>query len=279
MLARQLVVCTAACAALVAPSAARAVPQANPAGLLRVGNASSPRNVFGVGLVSEGNQEQYNYVKSLAGDGGWILLVFAGVDSTTTGPQPSWTQAVAAVQQLNLNPVIRISPPWGSAHYRSESDDTEHRNYTTLAAAFRAVVAGLPRVEDRNIYVQVDNEPDLCYEWWCATAEPNPLPFATTAAEYASFFAAVADEIHGIGDPRFKVAPAGLAPGGCQQCGCCGQSDCGDADKPGITGLQFMQAMADAVPGVWDKADFLASHACVVARFVRWRAGGEWWID
>ncbi len=35
------------------------------------------------------------------------------------------------------------------------SDDPAHRNYTTLANAFRAVVASLPRVNGRNLYLQI----------------------------------------------------------------------------------------------------------------------------
>ena len=217
------------------------------------------RNVFGIGLVSEGNQEQWNYAKQLAGDGGWIMLTFAGVDNTTTAPQQSWVDAVNGVQALGLNPVIRLSPPWGSAFYRSESDDDAHHDYTTLASAFHAVVAGLPLVDGQNIWIQVDNEPDLCYEWACATDAGSPLDYTTTAAEYAFFFSAVADSLHSI-DSRIKVSAAPLAPGGTSQCGCCGQPNC-PGDKPGITGLQFMQAMTAAVSDVWSKVDFLASHA------------------
>ena len=225
----------------------------------KVKSHNQPRNIFGIGLVSEGNQEQWNYAASLAGEGGWVLLTFPGVDNTTTAPQQSWVDAVAGVQKLNLNPVVRLSPPWGASHYRAESDDADHHQYTTLAAAFHSVVAGLPLVDGQNLYVQVDNEPDLCYEWACASAESQPLQFQTIAAEYAFFYSAVADSLHTI-DPRIKVAPAPLAPGGAVQCGCCGQPNCG-ADKGGITGLQFMQAMTSAVSDVWDKADFLASHS------------------
>ena len=126
------VVCLLACVAAIPASA-----------LLRNRTEGRPqrkqeiagRNVFGIGLVSEGNQEQWNYAHDLAGDGGWVLLTFAGVDNTTTGPQQSWVEAVAGVQKLNLNPVLRLSPPWGAGHYRAESDDADHRVYTTLAAA------------------------------------------------------------------------------------------------------------------------------------------------
>ena len=91
----------------------------------------------------------------LAGDNGWILLIFAGIDRTTTAPQPDWVAALSAAYQRNLNVVVRLNPPWGSSYYRSESDDPQHMNYTTLANAFKSVVAGLPLVSGRNLYLQV----------------------------------------------------------------------------------------------------------------------------
>ena len=164
-----------------------------------------PRNVFGIGLVGEGNQDQWNYASQLAGDGGWILLTFAGVDNTTVAPQQSWVDAISGVQKLNLNPVVRLSPPWGQGHYRSESDDADHHDYTTLAAAFKSVVAGLPLVDSQPLYIQVGNEPDLCYEWACAVDAGSPLQYDTIAVEYAHFFSDVADALHSIGDERIKV--------------------------------------------------------------------------
>ena len=53
----------------------------------------------------------------LGGEGGWILLVFPGVDSTSTGPQASWVQAVNGAYARGLNVVVRLSPPWGSSQY------------------------------------------------------------------------------------------------------------------------------------------------------------------
>lgn len=62
---------------------------------------------------------------------------------------------MSCVVQRNLNVVIRLNPPWGSSFYRDESDDAQHLNYTTLAIAFKSVVASLPRVNGRNMYLQV----------------------------------------------------------------------------------------------------------------------------
>jgi hypothetical protein len=48
-----------------------------------------------------------------------------------------------------------------STNYRDSSDDAAHLQYSTLAAAYLAVVQQLPRVDGRSLYIQVDNEPDL----------------------------------------------------------------------------------------------------------------------
>lgn len=107
-------------------------------------------------------------------------------------------------------------------------------------------------------------QPNLCYEWWCARAAPSPLPSIVTAGEYARFFVATAAAIAKLSDKRARVGAAPLAPGGCVQCGCCGSANCGTADKPGATGLDFMAQMMEAVPTVFQSAHFLASHSYVL---------------
>lgn len=217
-------------------------------------------NVFGVGLVSPGSDTQYDLVHGLAGDNGWIMLLFPGITSTSTSADPTWIDAVNQAYSRNMNVVARLNPPWGSSNYRDESDDPAHRNYTTLANAFRAVVASLPRVNGRNLYLQIDNEPDLCYEWFCNPGEAQPLQYAEMAAEYASFYKYVVLAIRSLGDSRIKVAYGALAPGGARQCGCCGSQNC-PADQGGITGLTYMDAMVAAVPDIWSYVDFLATHS------------------
>ena len=125
------------------------------------------------------------------------------------------------------------------------------------------MVSQLPLKSDNstNLYLQIDNEPDLCNEWWCKQAQSAPISYTEMAKEYAFFYTYVADAIHSLpnGD-RYKISTAGISPGGDIQCGCCGSSNCA-GDKGGITGLQYMQAMISAVPDVFDKIDYLASHS------------------
>mmetsp|Transcript_28853 Transcript_28853/g.73992 ORF Transcript_28853/g.73992 Transcript_28853/m.73992 type:complete len:463 (+) Transcript_28853:96-1484(+) len=226
-------------------------------------------NKFGVGLVSEGNQAQWDLTKAMVGDGGWILLIFAGVDLSATGPAQSWVDAVNYVFQQGLNVVLRIGPGWGQSHFRDLADGAaqgDYTHYTHLAQAYVNVLKGIPTpastsaYSGRQLLIQIHNEPDLCYEWFCGTAASSPIGYEEMAKEYASFFRDTADAIHAMGDDSLKVSIGALAPGGALQCGCCGASAC-SGDSPGITGLQYMQAMQAAVPGVFDRLDFLTSHS------------------
>ncbi|ETO27765.1 hypothetical protein RFI_09369 [Reticulomyxa filosa] len=137
-------------------------------------NDGASWNIFGVGLVDEGNSYENNLVFDLGGNNGWILLIFAGINSETTSPQSSWIDSLNYIYTYTtLNPVIRLNPPWNQAYYRDESDDADHYNYTTLAAAFKAVVEKLPFKPSQNIYFQIDNEPDLCSEWYPKKKKKN----------------------------------------------------------------------------------------------------------
>eukprot|EP01084_Bolivina_argentea_P109202 195169_1 len=228
------------------------------------GGIGNEWNVFGIGLVTEGDTNQNKLVSDFAGDKGWILLIFAGIDSTTTSAQPSWISSLNNIWlTTNLNVIIRLNPPWGSSYYRDESDDTQHINYTTLSKAFTSVIKQLPLNPDgkTNLYLQIDNEPDLCYEWWCKTAQSQPISYTQMAKEYAYFYSYVSDAIHALPNGnRYKISTAGISPGGAIQCGCCGAANC-NGDKGGITGLQYMQAMINYIPNVFHKIDFLASHS------------------
>lgn len=228
--------------------------------LMPCGGNATRWNRFGLGLVSEGTAAEWSYVSNLAGAGGWILLIFAGIDLDTTAPQQSWIDAVNAVYAAGLNPVVRLGPPWGGAFYRDMSDDAAHMSYKNLSRAFAAVVAALPRPSGSRLWLQIDNEVDLCYEWACGTNEGGARPFAQTASEYAHMLIDVVAAVRALGDDFVLVGAAPLAPGGCVACGCCGAENC-PADAGGITGLQFMSAMMAAVPGVFNQVDFLATHS------------------
>jgi hypothetical protein len=77
----------------------------------------------GLRVQRYGIDTQLQLAHDLAGDGGWVLFTFAGIDNTTTAAPSDWVSAVRAAAALNLNVVARLSPPWGSSHFRDEADD------------------------------------------------------------------------------------------------------------------------------------------------------------
>ena len=214
-------------------------------------------NRFGIGLVGPGDPGQLDLAHELAGDGGYVLLILPGVHKGQNGPEPGWADSVQGAYDRNLIPVIRIGPGWGDTNIRKDSDDPQHLSYGTLAQSYKSVIAGLPLKLGWPLYVQVHNEPNLCYEWKCGGA--GWLDSATRAAEYAHYFVDVADAIHSIGDQRVNVSLGALAPGGAVNCHCCGGEGCDF--EAGETGLDFMNHMKNAIPDVWNRLDFLASHS------------------
>jgi len=223
-------------------------------------------NRFGIGLVGPGTALDWDLSAELIGAGGYVRLVLPGITRDTQGADPAWIAAVQAVYARGLVPVIRLAPPWGDADVRYDSDDDAHLHYTALAAAHRRVVEDLPLDPSLPLWVEVHNEPNLCYEWTCHAGDGASgwLPYQTTAHEYAAMLRDVADAIHAIGDPRILVMNAGLAPGGAARC------QCGGSDfAPGVTSLAFLTEMKVAVPDVFAHLDGFASHA--------YPAQGEGW--
>jgi hypothetical protein len=142
---------------------------------------------------------------------------------------------------------------------RDQSDGGNTMSYQGLAQAYKRVINGLPRAPaGKFLWVQVHNEPDLCYEWWCGMAG-SPMGYQQIAKEFTAFYIQTYDAIKSLGG-AIKISWGALAPGGNRQCGCCGADGC-PADQAGITGLDFMGAMYASNNQVWNKMDFLTSHS------------------
>ena len=214
-----------------------------------------PDNPFGIGLVGPGDSGQLDLAAELAGAGGHVKLIFPGVTPSTSGPEPAWVDAVQGCWDRDLVPVIRIGPPWGQRNVRDWSDDPGHTDYTTLAAAYAAVVAGLPLRDGWPLWVEVHNEPNLCYEWEC---DPSAgwLDSTVRAAEYAAFLRDVSAAVQALGDPRIGVINGGLAPGGAVSCECGGEGF-----TAGETSLDFIASMLAAEPTVFADLDGFATHS------------------
>jgi len=215
---------------------------------------------LGGGLTFEGNPQTFDLLHEMTGDGGWVLIICPGVDRNSQGPSPQCAAGVRAAYDRGLNVVVRIGPQWG--HTWREEHDGRRDSWGGLSAAIARVVAGLPVVGDgRNLWIQIHNEPDLCYEWFCANPEGSPLGYQQIATEYAHMASWTIDHIHALGKPQLKVAVAGLAPGANRQCGCCGHDNCGAADQAGVTSIEWLQAMKGAVGNIFDRVDWFASHS------------------
>ncbi len=215
-------------------------------------------NKFGIGLVGPGSTQQLDLTAELAGPGGHIKLIFPNITRDTQGPEQGWVDAVRGAYDRDLVPVIRMGPPWGDRYVRDQSDDPQHLQYGGLCTAYRRVTEGLPMRDGWPLWIEIHNEANLCYEWACrpGSVEGNWIEYQQTAREYASMVRDCADAIHGIGDSRIGVMIGGLAPGGTVSCQCGG-----DGFNPGITALEFMQAMRDGVPDVFEKLDGWATHS------------------
>ena len=227
-------------------------------------SSAPPANRFGIGLVGPGSADDFERAANLAGPGGHVKLIFAGVRPGMTGPTAEWAAAVREAYARDLVPVIRFSPDWGDRRVRNQSDDGAGARFTRLAAAYAAVVRGLPLRAGWPLYVETHNEPNLCYEWQCDPGAfgDNRITLARIAAEYGALVRDVAAALHAIGDARVRVANGGLAPGGVRWCQCVGARDVGAGEwEGGSTSLDFIAAMRSAVPSAVSSLDAWASHA------------------
>ena len=225
-----------------------------------------PTHPFGIGLVGPGETLDWDLAADLVGPGGYIKLIFPGITRDTTAPEAAWAAAVEAAYARDLVPVIRMGPPWGDRRVRAQSDDTEHLSYVALAEAYRRVVEGLPRREGWPLWVEVHNEPNLCYEWTCdrGAVAGDWMGYEQAASEYAAMLRDVADALHGLDDRCVLVTNGGLAPGGAVTCECGGEGY-----TSGVTSREFLTAMAAAVPTIFERLDGFATHS--------YPAEGEGW--
>jgi YVTN family beta-propeller protein len=145
---------------------------------------------------------QLDKALDLVGVGGHVKQLLYPVTASTSGPDPCWVYFVQAAYDRTLVPIVRVQGEWGGDFWIKPAADGPG-NYTSIAQAYKRVVAGLPRRAGHTLYVEIWNEPDVPLEW---SGESN-------ASEYGHFFVDVARAIHSIGDPRIKVLNGALTPG------------------------------------------------------------------
>jgi hypothetical protein len=116
---------------------------------------------------------QLDRARELAGPGAHVKQLLHGITAATPGPLPCWVQFVDAAYNRDLIPVLRLEGEYSGSSWVKPQPDPDG-GYTSIAAAFKRVVAGLPLHEGKPLYVEVWNEPNLGLEW---SGTPNPQEY------------------------------------------------------------------------------------------------------
>ena len=173
---------------------------------------------------------QLDRVLQVGGPGAYVKQLLYWITPETPGPQSCWVHFVNAAYDRGLIPVVRLQGNHGGDAWIKPQPDSPG-NYATIAQAYKRVVAGLPRRDNRPLYVEVWNEPNLNEEW---SGAANPV-------EYGQFLVSVAAALRSLGDPRIVILNGALSPGG------------------NYNNLAFIDAMA-TVPGALQAFDAWAAH-------------------
>ena len=116
---------------------------------------TTKHNKFGMGVYNDTVVDlavQLSDAQELVGEGGYVILSFSLLFKHTGDPSSclngcrpeNWVvNTLKHTYALGLKPLVRLGQ-W-SRQIRNFSDDALHRNYTSLARAYRTFAAGLPR--------------------------------------------------------------------------------------------------------------------------------------
>merc|ERR1719356_26050 len=216
--------------------------------------------------AAPGVDVQLAEAKALVGDGGHVLLYFTlhfartGDPTSCTGgclPEPWELDAVKQAYSLGLKPIVRVGQ-W-SRNIRAFSDDAGHRNYTSLAQAYRQFLAAIPRPPDASaLPVQLLNEVNACGEWRCSDGAGIYLDANTSAAEAASCLRDLHAAVRSLPLVAVGLAPlAYVAPTKCE-CTLHGRNSKVNYSEPNV--ISYIAAMRAEVPDLWAKADYFSAH-------------------
>jgi hypothetical protein len=228
-------------------------------------------NKFGMGVYNDTHNPdltlQLPETRTLVGDGGQVLLFFSLLFVRTGDPSScknnclpeQWVlNALQQAYKIGLKPTVRLGQ-W-SRQIRDFSDDRDHRNFISLAKAYKTYLSALPRPPDgSNLPVILLNEPNVCGEWQCAEGAGIYLESEVAAAEVASCLRDLLAAAKTL--PRLKVAVAPLAYAAPVQCECTqpGHNIAPNFSQP--NNINYIQSMRNTVPELWANADFFAAHA------------------
>lgn len=224
-------------------------------------------NKFGIGAYGSSLDEQLPLAARLAGQGGRVLLqanlLFkqngnASSCENECAPSAESVAAIAQAYALGLRPVVRLGQ-WPRT-IRDFSDDAEHRQYRSLANAYRKFAAALPLPPDGTspLDLIVLNEPNVAGEWCCSGG--GRLSTNQSAPEVATCLRDILAMLRSL--PRVRLSAAPTAYTGPVSYPCSGNPN-GTIDPVDFsypTDIEFMQKMMVAAPDLYSNADFFNSH-------------------
>lgn len=235
-------------------------------------------NKFGIGAYTDTKPttpypQQIADAADLVGQSGWVMLYLCAWRSESSSCMNASTLSIGAEDRAmllaayarSLNVVVRLGYPY---FVRDHSDDVQHLRYTRLAAAYAHVITSLPQPPSgTQLYVHAGNEFNACNEWRCSSAprqsewsviEPN-ISAVTMAREVAGFYSDLERAVAPVLTPQLRYAHGPIADWNMAACACPSGAPLGQGTK----GLQFLQAMLVAQPGLWQRRSisWFSSHS------------------
>ena len=190
---------------------------------------STPNNKFGIHILfPEEISDAAPLVNSTGGDWGYVTIPIQVSDKNLD----KWQKFMDDCARRHIIPLIRLAT---TGDYFVQGSWSQPSEYDVLDFANFLNSLNWPT---KNRYVILFNEPNRGDEWG---GTPDP----TTYAQILDYAAHIFKQTN----PNFFVISAGL--------------DNGAADISGqsIDEYEFMQQMNDAVPGIFNEIDGLASHS------------------
>lgn len=147
-------------------------------------------------------EKHTTWARTLVGKHGYCKLFLYPVTEKgapeTEGRMASWTQAVQAVYDKDMIPILRVGGIMKDGIWQKPANNKK------TAEAIKDVISRLPKSDKYPMIVEVFNEPNLHIEW---SGKSEPV-------EYAKFFIQASKALKSLNDPRVIIANGALSPGG-----------------------------------------------------------------
>jgi len=198
--------------------------------------ADRPNNPVGVHLMihdartAENIEKHTAWARRMCGPWGYVKIFEYHITPATQRPDASQVALINKLYERQLIPVVRLGGQYTGRWKRPA--DTPDGTFEDIAQAFKRVVAGYPLSDECPLYIEVWNEANLGLEWG---GTPKP-------AEFARMYVATAKAIRSLNEPRIRIAPGAMSPGG------------------EYNSLKFIEACCKAEPEFVNSFDYWATH-------------------